>query len=235
MPSADRSICLSLRLRETSSTVMVNTITSIRIVILSHSVLMVTVINLTLNRDCKAEDPDCQRLITGQTIVNQLTVPTLSFTVSKWFNSPILVHIHAQMKDLFPLATYPIPFSEIALRPIYISHAVYSIYKCTKAQRSNALTICSSQNTSVVMKALNCKSELKPITTERQFRNTWQVSTAGDAARLVDWKVPSAIWKELQHFHRAAKERISVSLVPHCTALPAQTQLLCSEEGQNYT
>lgn len=85
-------------------------------------------------------------------------------------------------------------------------------YRCIAVHGVNVLIICHAQNTSILMKALNCKRKFKPITTERQFHNTgsWHGAQDGNTARLVDWKVPSAIWNVSLHLQGSQKEKNSL-------------------------
>lgn len=109
-----------------------------------------------------------------------------------------------------------------------------AFYKCIQVHRANALIIYPAQNTSVLMKALNCKRKFKPITTERQFHNTgaWHGASAGNKAWLVDWKVPSAIWEVSLHFQRSQKEKNSL-LGNLITQLFQLGRSFCNHTGQN--
>lgn len=152
--------------------------------------------------------PDCRHLITGQSIVNQRPHGGRPHCPSTELHFGRLLQWAAAQDAL--MKTFPcspcfsslcsIPFSENAF------------YKCRAVHRVNALIMCLAQNTGILMKALNCKRKFKPITTEWQFHNTgsWHGAWAGNTARLVDWKVPSAIWKVSLHLQESQKEKNSL-------------------------
>lgn len=133
----------------------------------------------------------------------------MNFTVCIRFNRLISFYtsscqhrIH-QWKPLFPL---------VSAHGVLFYFPEMLFYKCIKVHRANALIICLAQNTSVLMKALNCKRKFKPITTERQFHKTgsWHRAQPDNTAWLVDWKVPSAIWKVSLHLQASQKEKNSL-------------------------
>lgn len=160
---------------------MVNAITSIRTVSLSHSPAMLTGINLIWNSGCEVKDRQHR--------------PTLDFN-----------RLRAQ-STLFQLTF---------VRSIFWNSLFINVLEFTRLMH---LLRAFSRNTIVLMKVLHCKTKFKPITTGRQFHSTesWHRAPAGNTVWLVDWNIPSAIWKVSLRFQASWKEEINVSLVHYCT------------------
>lgn len=141
-----------------------------------------------------------KHLITGPSTVNQWHHWGPAAHRFNWLTSCSVQPAQDALMKTFPCfsSLCSIPFSENAFN------------KHMKVARANAPIICLAQNTSVLMKELNWNVKPLPLRGNFIILGVGIGHRQATQARLVDWKVPSAIWKVSVHFQGSQKEKNSL-------------------------